>query len=217
MITYNDIIPKLERFNITSKLEQAHFLAQADHESAGFTKLTEGTNFRYKNIIPLFCSAHNNPSSANYKEHKRRYDLIMEKKKEMHHNDDNFVPQPFLFNTVYGSRMGNQLNGIDDNDGFDNRGMGIFQLTGYSNRIMFLDDVHNRGFLLDTTIDNINDWLLTDNGAIYSAIWFWVYNKIGPLALKDDINGVTKSINGGLNHIEERKKLLAKYKKLLAI
>jgi putative chitinase len=35
-----------------------------------------------------------------------------------------------LANYVYGSRMGNQVNGTDDNDGWDHRGGGLIQHTG---------------------------------------------------------------------------------------
>lgn len=215
MIQITDITEKLERFGITDKLEQAHFLAQADHESAGFTKLTEGTNYRYKTAKSTFCGAANNPKSPSYQEHQRRLNLISDMQKTTNASDDSFVPQPWLFNLVYGSRMGNELNGIQDNDGFENRGLGIFQLTGYQNRVKFLDDVHKRGFLLNIDISNINAWLCTDNGAIYSAIWYWVYNNIKIPALKDDMNAVTKAINGGTNGLAERTALLAKYKKIL--
>lgn len=215
MITVENIISKLERFEITNKLEQAHFLAQADHESAGFTKLTESAKYRYKTAKSTFCAAANNPKSPSYKEHQRRLNLINDMQKTANASDDSFVPQPFLFNTVYGNRMGNELNGVYDDDGYDNRGMGIFQLTGYQNRVKFLDDVHKRGFLLDIDTSNINAWLCTDNGAIYSAVWFWVYNNIRVPALKDDINAVTKIINGGTNGLAERTTLLTKYKKLL--
>ncbi len=47
MIDYKTIIQQLTAFGITNKLEQAHFLAQADHESGGFTKLSEGTKQRF--------------------------------------------------------------------------------------------------------------------------------------------------------------------------
>lgn len=202
MISIEDIVSKLERFGITNRLEQVHFLAQADHESAGFTKLTEGSKYRFARAKIIW---------------KSRANIIQAKQDELHAKDDDFCPQPWLFNTVYGSRMGNESNGIEDDDGYDNRGMGIFQLTGYDNRIKFLDDAHHRGFLQAIDINNINDWLCTEDGAIYSAIWYWVYNNIGIHAQKDDINAVTKLINGGVTGLNERLVLLKKYKTKLGI
>ena len=42
------ILKQLIKCNINSPLEQAHFLAQCEHESAGFKHLSESTNYRYK-------------------------------------------------------------------------------------------------------------------------------------------------------------------------
>lgn len=39
-----------------------------------------------------------------------------------------------LANKVYGERMGNQLNGLDDDDGWESRGMGWLMTTGLANR-----------------------------------------------------------------------------------
>lgn len=202
MINVNDIIPKLERFGITDKNEQAMFLAQADFESTGFTKLTEGTRYRFGRAKVIWPS---------------RKNVIQAKQTELKAKDDDFCPQPWLFNTVYGSRMGNELNGVLDDDGFDNRGMGIFQLTGYQNRMDFLDKAHSLGYCLDLTIDNLNPWLLTDNGAIFSAIWFWVDKKCGVPAKKGDFKEVTRLINGGYTEYEKRVVVLNKYKKQMGI
>lgn len=39
-----------------------------------------------------------------------------------------------LANRVYGDRMGNQVNGLNDDDGFESRGMGYLMMTGLANR-----------------------------------------------------------------------------------
>lgn len=199
-ITANSIINILNQYGITNKLEQAHFLAQAEHESAGFTKLSEGINYRFgraKRIWPARKSA------------------IQAKQDELKASDNDFCPQPWLFNTVYGGRMGNEKNGSNDNDGFDYCGGGIFQLTGKDNHLAFLNWLHKNGKYLNLTLDNVDEFVKSEEGAIISAIWFWQANSIGALARADNVTKVSVAINGGTIGLEERQKLTEKYKKEL--
>lgn len=157
-ITTDLVIRELNQYGITNKLEQAHFLAQADHESAGFTKLSEGTKYRFGRAKVIWPS---------------RKAVIQAKQDELKAKDDDFCPQPWLFNTVYGNRMGNEKNGTDDNDGFDYRGGGIFQLTGTDNHLAFMNWLHKSGKYLDLTLDKVDEFVKSEEGAIISAIWFW--------------------------------------------
>ena len=183
-------------------MEQAHFLAQADHESAGFTKLSEGTKYRFGRAKVIWPS---------------RKVLIQAKQDELKAKDDDFCPQPWLFNTVYGSRMGNEKNGTNDNDGFDYRGGGIFQLTGKDNHLAFMNWLHKSGRYLNLTIDIVDEFVKSEEGAILSAIWFWQVNSIGVAARADNVTRVSIAINGGTIGLEERQKLTEKYKKELGV
>lgn len=203
------IINELNKHGITNKLEQAHLLAQCDHESAGFTKLAEGTKYRFKTARATFCG------NLKLIEHQRRLAEINKKQLEIKAKDDDFCPQPWLFNLVYGSRMGNEKNGTNDNDGADYAGAGLLQLTGRDNYLAFLSFANMNGHKL--TIDTVDDFVRTPQGAILSAIWFWTKNAVGELARKDDVVAVSKKINGGVIGINERKALTAKYKKLLGV
>lgn len=118
-----------------------------------------------------------------------------------------YQKQPQLIaNKVYANRMGNG----DENsgDGWKYRGRGFIQLTGKSNYLLLSKD---------TQIDFLEnpELLLEEANAMISACWFWNKNKLNDLADKDDIVGITKVINGGLNGIDHRKKLLTKWKKLI--
>lgn len=197
-----EILKTLLLFGISNKLEQAHFLAQADHESAGFTKFAESGNYRFARAKQIWPT---------------RKQAIEAKQKEIGANDSDYCPQPWLFNTVYGGRMGNEDNGISDNDGFDYRGGGIFMITGTDNYLSFLNWLHRQGKYLNLTLQTIDDFVRTAEGATISAIWFWLANNIGKLARQDDIVSVSKKINGGTIGLEERKKLLDKYKSLLGV
>ncbi len=200
------ILEQLIKCNISSPLEQAHFLAQCEHESANFKHLSESSNYRYKSAKLIF---------AKYKAQ------IEAKQSEERATDDSFCPQPWLFDLVYGARMGNQLNGTDDHDGFNFRGGGLLQLTGKDNYAKFLEFANARGHKL--SVDEIAEFTRTEAGAVLSAIWYWQINKIGKFALQDDAVAVSKLINCGSIHkpdssvigLEERIKATAKYKLLL--
>lgn len=202
MISVVDITNYLHDCGISNPLEQAHFLAQADHESMGFTALLEGTRFRFSRALELWPS---------------KKAEILAKQSELKANNVTYCPQPWLYNTVYGSRMGNEINGTADNDGFDTRGHGIFQLTGRDNRIRFLNWLNQKGKWLALTMAGLNSFLLTEEGAILSAIWFWQDKGCSALALSDDLIAVTRKINGGINGLTDRRQKLNKYKKMLGV
>lgn len=111
-----------------------------------------------------------------------------------------------IANRVYANRMGNGCSA--SNDGWDYRGRGFIQLTGKEN-------YHN--FSKDTGIDALNnpDLLLEEANAMIAALWFWNKNNLNALADKNDVTGITKRINGGVNGLAERKALVAKYQKQL--
>jgi putative chitinase len=83
-------------------------------------------------------------------------------------------------------------------DGARFKGRGLFQLTGRANYKAFGDYIG---------VDLIkNPELVANNPKIGSLVagWFWNVKKLNKKADNDDIIGVTKSINGGLNGIADR-------------
>lgn len=107
-----------------------------------------------------------------------------------------------IANRVYANRMGNGNEA--SGEGWKYRGRGFIQITGKENYYR----LH-----LDTDIDCVKnpDLLLEEANAIISALWFWNLKGLNKLADNNDIIGITKRINGGLNGIEHRKQLLKKY------
>jgi len=107
-----------------------------------------------------------------------------------------------IANIVYGKRMGNTETG----DGWKYRGRGFIQITGKGNYMMLARE---------TGLDCLNnpDLLLQEENSMLSALWFWNKHNLNRLADKDDINGITKVINGGFNGLAHRQKLLLKWKK----
>lgn len=192
------IIKLLKENGITNKLEISMFLAQMSHESGEFVKLSESLNYSPAGLMATWP--------------KRFTKQIAEK---LGRTKEHPANQVAIANLVYGSRMGNEKNGTQDNDGYEYRGGGYMQLTGYDNYAAFLKWLQSKGMAGNLTIDTVDDFVRTPDGAIISALFFWITNKCGAPALRDDIVGVTKIINGGVIGLDDRKAKLAKYKAAL--
>jgi len=108
-----------------------------------------------------------------------------------------------LANKVYGGRLGNK--GKDD--GWNYRGSGMLQTTGRDN---FAEVKRATG--LDVVADP--DLLRTFPGALEAATIYWAKRNINKLADRDDINGVTRAINGGQIGLADRKVWLKKAKEI---
>ena len=110
-----------------------------------------------------------------------------------------------IANRCYANRMGNGPESCGD--GWLYRGRGFIQLTGKNNYTAFMNEC---GF------KNMNDtinFITTDKGAVMSAAYYWYINKISDLG--DDIESVTRKINGGLTNLQARKDWFAKAKRIL--
>jgi putative chitinase len=101
-----------------------------------------------------------------------------------------------IANRVYASRMGNgdEASG----DGYRYCGRGLVQLTGKSNYQAFAAD-------MNMSLEEATEWLATEEGAAWSAGWFWDSRELNQWADKGDIVTVTKKINGGTIGLEDRK------------
>ena len=100
--------------------------------------------------------------------------------------------------------LGNVIKG----DGVMFKGRGLIQLTGRTNYEAYKKycgfDVVKQPELLAKPV-----------GAIRSSMWFWKSKGLNELADRDEFTAITKRINGGINGIEDRRKYLAKAKKVL--
>lgn len=112
-----------------------------------------------------------------------------------------------IANRVYADRMNNGSEA--SGDGWKYRGRGFIQITGKFNY---------RKLSEDTGIDYVNnpDLLLTEADSMISALWFWNLRNLNRYADADNIEKVTRLINGGLNGFDHRKQLLKKYKEIFS-
>ena len=111
-----------------------------------------------------------------------------------------------IANRVYANRMGN--GDVVSNDGFNYRGRGLIQLTGKTNYTAF-------GKAVGLDLAKVVPYLETPEGAAMSAGWFWDTNKLNAKADADNIQSVTKTINGGTNGMDDRMAILARAKAAL--
>lgn len=142
---------------LDSGLRLAHFLAQAGHETAGFSRMVEIWG----------------PTPA-----QRRYEGR--------------------------SDLGN----IRAGDGFRYRGRGILQITGRDNYRRF-------GALIGVDIEGQPDLAAEPAIAMALACAYWTSRRINASADRDDVEAVTRLVNGGLNGLDDRRQRLARAKAIL--
>jgi putative chitinase len=95
--------------------------------------------------------------------------------------------------------LGKQLGNTQPGDGYKYRGRGIFQLTGRSN-------YKHYGELLSIDLINNPDHASKPAIACQTACEFWKQNNLNALADKDDIQAITKHIEGGDHDLAKRTK-----------
>ena len=100
--------------------------------------------------------------------------------------------------------LGNTAKG----DGPRFKGRGLIQLTGKANY-----QAYNTYLVGERVMDDVvsHPGLLAEpEHAVRSALWYWATRGLDRLADRDDIEGITRRINGGLNGLESRKGYLKK-------
>lgn len=177
-------------FGITSPVEQAMFIAQVGHESAGFTATAESFNYSVASLQSTFGKR-----------------LTMEQCKMLgRQRGETAVPQnrqAAIANLVYGRRLGNKGPG----DGWKYRGRGLIQVTG-------LDNYRACSAGVKTDLLLVPDLLENDEYAMRSAGWFWKSRNCGKYA--GDVERVTLLINGGKNGLADRQERFERARQALA-
>lgn len=100
------------------------------------------------------------------------------------------------------------LGNIHPGDGKRYKGRGIFQLTGRTN-------YRNMGNRLGVDLENNPELAETPKISVLTAMEYWNSRGLSAYADRDDVETITRKINGGLNGYEDRKKYLAKAKTVI--
>lgn len=202
-------------YQVDTALRIAHFLAQIGHESR-FNPIEENGNYSPRRMRAIFgCrggpSRYDKPADECIPgpEARLRPRLWLEEARYAH-NPAN------LLSYVYAARFdnGDEASG----DGYRYRGRGLIQLTFKANYQAFTDR-HNlkhpddpQDFVVDP------DLLVTQRKyAIESAFFFWDKTKLNDEADQDDLEAVTRKINGGLNGLADRRTRLVRIKSAMGI
>lgn len=175
-----------QKFNITTPLRLAHFLAQCGHESGGFKHVQENLNYSadgLKKIFPKYFPGNLAESYA------RNPEKIASK--------------------VYGGRMGN--GDETTKEGYKFRGRGYIQLTGkqnYTNFAKFIgeDTVANPDLVA-------NKYPLASAAFFFDSNKLWAICDKG--ADDATVTAVTKRVNGGVIGLSDRIKHFKEYYSLL--
>lgn len=169
---------------ISSTLRVAHFMGQMAHESSGFSTLKESLNYRDPARLDAMFSAVKGVADAK---------ALIAKGQEA------------IANRVYGGRMGNGPEA--SGDGWRYRGRGIVQITGKENYQRF-------GKIAGLDLVNNPDLAMDPKNAVDIAIAYWTHHNLNALADKDDCEGITRKINGGLNGLAHRAQLTTDAKRI---
>ncbi len=105
------------------------------------------------------------------------------------------------------------LGNTEPGDGARFKGRGLIQLTGRANYRAYGRSKGREEDLLTTPEIVASDSEL----CVDVAGWYWERHKLNVQADRDDLEAVTRRINGGLNGLADRRRLLEKAKVLLAV
>jgi putative chitinase len=153
-------------FGIAGRLPLAAFLAQALHESARLTALEESLWYRDPVRIASIFRSAFRSPSEALP----------------------FARSPErLANRVYANRLGNgdEASG----DGWRYRGRGLFQLTGR-------DNYHRAALSIGRPYLEQPELVAQPVDAAMTAAWYWSSRRLSEMALMNDIDAITRAING---------------------
>lgn len=174
-------------FTINTPKRAAAFLAQAAHESIGFTRLQENLSYSTpERLVEVFKNRFNGLADA-----------------------AQYLRQPEkLANRVYANRLGN--GDEPSGDGWRFRGRGLFQLTGRANYMAAGDG-------LGTDYKANPDLVAEPPDAAFTAAWYWAVGNLNAMADVGQIDVITRHINGpAMLGADERRALYQRFLQVLA-
>jgi putative chitinase len=160
----------------------AEFIAQTANESAGFSVFEENLRYSAKRLMAVWPN---------------RFPTLASALPYAWDSSDPDREDLALANLVYGARMGNQGNGVNDNDGWDYRGRGMLQLTGYDNYALF-------GSRLGLDLIGHPDRASDPAVSLRIACEFWKQAKVNTWVDQGDFYAARGMINVGQAHPKER-------------
>ncbi len=182
------------KFDLTTDLRVAHFMAQISHECGGGTIVRENMNYSAERLMQIFGVGRH---SAKVTEIEAR--RLAKQPKE-------------IAERVYGlgnSKKARELGNTRPGDGWRFRGNGMLQLTGGGNHKRIGDLI---GVNLYDNPEQLENPIISFQVA---AAEFKALNCISA-ADSDNVGLVTRRVNGGSNGLGDRQVWLRKWKSALA-
>lgn len=158
------------------------WVAQVGHESSGLSRMVESLNYSPDGLLATWPSRYG-PSLA------RAHGRIGSSKA---------ADQKAIAINVYGDRMGNRP-GTDD--GWVFRGRGPIMVTGRAN-------YRECGQEIGSDLESNPELLELRSTGAASTAWYWRKHKL--TGYTDNVQAVTRKINGGLNGLADRERRYAK-------
>jgi putative chitinase len=163
------------KFNITSNLRLAHFLAQCALESTNFTAVVENLNYSAQRLLQVFPKYFKNVDVNDYARNPQK-----------------------IGSRVYANRMGNgdEASG----DGFKYRGRGYIQLTGKNNYQSFTNHIGEDCVANPDLV--ATKYPLASAAFFFNSNNIWAICDRG--ADDATVTAVTKRVNGGTHGLADR-------------
>lgn len=185
----------LAKYEVTTPLRLAHFLAQICHETDGLTIERESGAYSASRIMQIFGVGKHSAAITQAEAKKLAGD------------------GPSLFERAYGlgnPRKARELGNTKPGDGWAYRGNGLMQTTGRGAHLR-LGQKLGLGSLFEDNPSAVTD----EEHALLPALAEWKESGCNALADRNDISTITKRINGGYNGFADRKAWFAKIYPLL--
>ena len=184
------ILIKAYQAGISEPRELAAFMGQLEVESGGFNRMHESFNYSASRLLQVFPGRNGIDTLAKAQGVTRQ------------------GPEA-VANAIYGGEWGSAgpLGNTEPGDGWRFHGRGYIQLTGRFNytrdgRELGLDLVGNPDLAADREV------------AADIAIHYW-QSRVVARGHQLDVRAATRDINGGYNHVEERKLAVARWERKL--
>lgn len=186
---FKSVPDRLAAAQIDTPLRLAHFMAQVLHETGGLSILVESGRYSARNLGAMWDGGNWHRYFADRAACLAMADTCA---------TDNGVT---LFSLVYGGRMGNGAPATKD--GWTYRGRGVMQTTGRESYRRF-------GRRCGVDFEGDPDLIVSAEHALKPALMEWTDKHLNVAADHNDIEAVTRGINGGVVGLPGRKAWFAK-------
>lgn len=163
-----EINKQIEKYNIKTKAALCAFLANAIHETGGFTKLRESMAYSPQRLLQVFPKYFKSLAAAQ---------TIAAR------------GQVAIADVVYGGRMG---NGVGNGDGYKYRGGGIMHTTGSK-----MYELTSIGIGEGKKLHENPDLITQPYYAVASGLWYWNKNLCSRYANQGNFLATCKIVNVG--------------------